>query len=440
MLHALTGDSHVVGLGRTRASDRGMVVGIVGPGKYIDTDRWFVVAPNLLGGCQGSTGPASLAPDGREWAARFPYLTIRDQVDAQAALAEQIGVQRWAAVIGGSMGGMHALEWAVSRPDALERVAVLAAPATSTADQLALNSVQLEAIQMDPNFADGDYYEAADGEGPHRGLALARRMALLNYRSPTELNDRFRRSWQSSISPLGSAGQIRGAELPRFPRQQIHQEIRREQLPGTRGGDEFARHRAGSRRRAPALSAVTAKTLVLGIDSDRLFPVQDQIAIANDLPGTIDGGERNGDPLAVRARRVPHRARPGRTRAGAAPRHLSVEAKHAPFERPRAASSGNENLGGITPRPRRIQRCGYARAELASAGRSTQAAPPPGGDSEHRGDPRRAGHPRCHRRRPAAGRGCARRSPFRPESRHPGGGERIELGRRCSPTRRSRRM
>ena len=82
------------------------------------------------------------------------------------------------------MGGMHALEWAVSRPDALERVAVLAAPATSTADQIALNSVQLEAIQMDPGFADGDYYEAADGDGPYRGLALARRMALLNYRSP----------------------------------------------------------------------------------------------------------------------------------------------------------------------------------------------------------------------------------------------------------------
>ena len=136
-LHALTGDSHVVGAAGPGHPTAGWWSGIVGPGKAIDTDRWFVVAPNLLGGCQGGTGPASLAPDGREWGARFPYLTIRDQVDAQAALADQIGMTLGGRV-GGSMGGMHALEWAVSRPDALERVAVIAAPAISTADQIAL--------------------------------------------------------------------------------------------------------------------------------------------------------------------------------------------------------------------------------------------------------------------------------------------------------------
>jgi homoserine O-acetyltransferase len=291
VLHALTGDSHVVGSAGPGHPTAGWWSGIIGPGKYIDTDRWFVVAPNLLGGCQGSTGPASLAPDGREWGARFPYLTIRDQVDAQAALAEQIGVHRWAAVIGGSMGGMHALEWAVSRPDALERVAVLAAPATSTADQLALNSVQLEAIQMDPNFADGDYYEAADGEGPHRGLALARRMALLNYRSPTELNDRFRRSWQSSISPLGSAGKFAVQSYLDFHGNKFTRRFDANSylvLVEAMSSHDIGRDRGGVRQ---ALSAVTAKTLVLGIDSDRLFPVQDQIAIANDLPGTIDGGD-----------------------------------------------------------------------------------------------------------------------------------------------------
>jgi homoserine O-acetyltransferase len=138
---------------------------------------------------------------------RFPYLTIRDQVAAQAALADALGVDRWAAVIGGSMGGMHALEWAVG-PDRVERLAVLAAPPTTTADQVALNSVQLEAIRMDPRFAGGEYYDAADGEGPHRGLALARRMALLNYRSPVELNQRFQRSWQSDVSPLGHGGRF----------------------------------------------------------------------------------------------------------------------------------------------------------------------------------------------------------------------------------------
>src|SRR5690606_14647296 len=126
----------------------------------------------------------------------------------QVAFSDAIGIQRWAAVIGGSMGGMHALEWAVGHPDRMERVAILAAPPTNTADQIALNSVQLEAIQMDPGFAGGDYYDAADGDGPHRGLALARRMALLNYRSPAELTQRFGRSWQSGISPLGDTGKF----------------------------------------------------------------------------------------------------------------------------------------------------------------------------------------------------------------------------------------
>ncbi len=181
---------------------------IVGPGAPIDTDTWFVVAPNMLGGCQGSTGPASIGPDGYEWASRFPYLTIRDQVAAQVRLADALGIDVWAAVLGGSMGGMHALEWAAGLPDRVERVGILSAPPVNTADQIALNSVQLEAIRIDPRFQSGEYYDADAGDGPNRGLALARRMALLNYRSPTELNQRFQRSWQSPVSPLGHGGRF----------------------------------------------------------------------------------------------------------------------------------------------------------------------------------------------------------------------------------------
>jgi homoserine O-acetyltransferase len=146
VLHALTGDSHLIGPPAPGHPTAGWWSGIIGPGKYIDTDRWFVVSPNMLGGCQGSTGPASLDPDGREWGARFPYLTIRDQVAAQVAFSDRIGIDRWAAVIGGSMGGMHSLEWAIGHPDRLERVAIIAAPVLSSADQIALNSVQIEAI------------------------------------------------------------------------------------------------------------------------------------------------------------------------------------------------------------------------------------------------------------------------------------------------------
>ncbi|MCU1412720.1 MAG: homoserine O-acetyltransferase [Microbacteriaceae bacterium] len=291
LLHALTGDSHVIGEPGPGHATGGWWSGIVGPGRYIDTDRWFVIAPNMLGGCQGTTGPASFAPDGREWGARFPYVTIRDQVDAQAGLADALGIERWAAVAGGSMGGMQALEWAVSYPERVERVAILAAPPISDADQIALNSVQVEAIHMDPNFADGDYYEAPDGEGPHRGLALARRMALLSYRSPTELNDRFQRTWQSEISPLGDSGRFAVESYLDFHGNKFTRRFDANSyilLVQAMSSHDVGRGRGGVEA---ALSRVTARSLVLGIDSDRLMPVTDQITIARGLPATIDGGE-----------------------------------------------------------------------------------------------------------------------------------------------------
>jgi len=290
ILHALTGDSHVVGAPGPGHPTAGWWTELVGPGKAIDTDRWFVVAPNMLGGCQGSTGPASFAPDGREWAARFPYLTIRDQVDAQAAFTDQLGIDRWAAVIGGSMGGMHALEWAISYPERLERVAILAAPSISSADQIALNSVQIEAVHMDPNFEGGDYYET-DADGPYRGLALARRMALLNYRSPTELNDRFQRSWQSSISPLGAQGRFAVESYLDFHGNKFTRRFDANSyvlLVEAMNSHDIGRDRGGV---AAALARVTARALVLGIDSDRLFPVSDQQLIARGLTGNIDGDE-----------------------------------------------------------------------------------------------------------------------------------------------------
>ncbi|MCU1556537.1 MAG: homoserine O-acetyltransferase [Microbacteriaceae bacterium] len=291
VLHALTGDSHLIGAPGPGHPTAGWWSGIIGPGKYIDTDRWFVVAPNMLGGCQGTTGPASLAPDGREWGARFPYLTIRDQVATQVAFSDAIGISSWAAVIGGSMGGMQSLEWAIGYPDRLERVAIIASPSISNADQIALNSVQIEAIHMDPQFADGDYYEAADGEGPYRGLSLARRMALLNYRSPTELNDRFERSWQSSISPLGASGRFAVESYLDFHGNKFTRRFDANSyvvLAQAMNSHDIGRDRGGV---AAALSLVTAKSLVLGIDSDRLFPVSQQVAIANRLDGNIDGGE-----------------------------------------------------------------------------------------------------------------------------------------------------
>jgi homoserine O-acetyltransferase len=288
ILHALTGDSHVRGPAGAGHPTAGWWEDIVGPGSAIDTDRWFVIAPNMLGGCQGSTGPASIAPDGREWASRFPYLTIRDQVAAQIGLADALGIESWAAVIGGSMGGMHALEWAVMQPERVERLAVLSSPPVTTADQLALNFVQLETVRMDPRFAGGEYYDAALGEGPHRGLALARRMALLNYRSPIELNQRFQRSWQSDVSPLGRGGRFAVESYLDFHGNKFTRRFDANSyltVVEAMNSHDVGRDRGGVEQ---ALHTVTAKTLVLGIDTDRLFPVDGQQRIARSIPNLID--------------------------------------------------------------------------------------------------------------------------------------------------------
>lgn len=289
ILHALTGDSHVVGKPGPGHRTAGWWTDLVGPGKSIDTDHWFVVAPNMLGGCQGTTGPASLAPDGREWGARFPYLTIRDQVKAQVAFSDVLGITRWAAVIGGSMGGMQALEWAVGYPHRLDRVAILATPPVSSADQIALNSVQVEAIRIDPAFNDGDYYDAADGEGPSRGLALARRMALLNYRSPGELNDRFQRAWQSDISPLGDNGRFAVESYLDFHGNKFSRRFDTNSyitLVEAMSSHDISRGRGTVDE---ALSRVTATALILGITTDRLFPVADQERIAAGISTSLTG-------------------------------------------------------------------------------------------------------------------------------------------------------
>ena len=291
VLHALTGDSHLRGEAGAGHPTAGWWEDLVGPGAAIDTDRWFVIAPNMLGGCQGSTGPASVDPNGSEWASRFPYLTIRDQVEAQVRLADALGIERWAAVIGGSMGGMHALEWATTHPERVERLAVLSSPPVTTADQIALNSVQLETIRMDPRFQGGEYYDLADGDGPHRGLALARRMALLNYRSPIELNQRFQRSWQSDVSPLGHGGRFAVESYLDFHGNKFTRRFDANSyitLVEAMNSHDVGRDRGGVEE---ALQTVTATTLVLGIDSDRLFPVDGQHRIARSIPNTLNGNE-----------------------------------------------------------------------------------------------------------------------------------------------------
>ena len=291
VLHALTGDSHAVGAASKAHPTEGWWSETIGPGKAIDTDKFFVVAPNMLGGCQGSTGPSSLDKFGREYGPLFPYLTIRDQVAAQVSFADKIGINKWHSIIGGSMGGMHVLEWAIAHPERVDRIGVFAAPAIASADQIALNSVQVEAIRTDPAFNNGDYYDAKAGFGPHRGLALARRMALLNYRSPNELNARFERTWQSSVSPLGGGGRFAVESYLDFHGNKFTRRFDANSyitLVEAMNSHDVGRGRGSV---AQALASIRAKSLVVGIDSDRLFPLEDQALIAEHIGGELVGGQ-----------------------------------------------------------------------------------------------------------------------------------------------------
>ena len=193
--HALTGDSHAAGRAGDGHAAPGWWDDLIGPGKAIDTDRYFVVCANVLGGCQGSTGPSSIDPaTGTPYGSRFPVVSIRDMVRAEAAVADHLGVTRWLAVIGGSMGGMQVLEWAVMFPERVGSMVPIATCAAATAQQIAFSMVGRSSIALDPNWRGGDYYDAPAGEGPARGLANARALAQITYRSDEVFGDRFGRN------------------------------------------------------------------------------------------------------------------------------------------------------------------------------------------------------------------------------------------------------
>ncbi|MEW5350940.1 homoserine O-acetyltransferase [Streptomyces sp. 16-176A] len=283
VLHALTGDSHVAGAAGPGHPSPGWWDGLVGAGRALDTDRWFVVAPNVLGGCQGSTGPSSPAPGGRPWGSRFPFLTQRDQVSVEADLADALGIDRWALVVGGSMGGMRALEWAVSYPERTGALLLLATTAAASAEQIAWATVQLHAVRGDPHWRGGDYHDAGPGRGPHAGLGLARRLAHVTYRSEPELRSRFGRApqgaedpWQGGRYQVESYLDHHAAKLVR--RFDAGSYVT---LTEAMNSHDIGRGRGGVRA---ALSRVTAPALVAGVDSDRLYPPYQQAELAAGIP------------------------------------------------------------------------------------------------------------------------------------------------------------
>lgn len=301
LLHGFSGDSHAAGPAGPGHPQPGWWDALIGPGRAIDTDRFHVVCPNVLGGCQGSTGPWSSAPDGRPWGARFPELTIRDQVAAEQALADALGIERWHAVIGGSMGGMRALEWAVDSPQRLERLVSLATVSHCSADNLAIHACQRQAILLDPDFREGDHGDDPEG-GPRQGLILARSLARLTYGSERELEQRTRHLQWSSDAQAAAAGVASATRSrlcpPLAPCPPItpwaaerllrndaealaHRFDAHTYLTLLRAMDhhDVARGRGGLKA---ALSRIRSEVTIVSVSSDRLFPPerQEQLAAA----------------------------------------------------------------------------------------------------------------------------------------------------------------
>lgn len=189
---ALSGHQHVAGYYADEPDNIGWWDNLVGPGKPLDTERFFVVGINNLGGCHGSTGPASLHPaTGQPWGADFPLVAVSDWVDAQARLADRLGIQQWAAVIGGSLGGMQALRWSISHPERLRHAIVIAAAPKLSAQNIAFNDVARQAILTDPDFHGGHYYRHQ--VRPLRGLRLARMLGHITYLSDDQMGQKFGR-------------------------------------------------------------------------------------------------------------------------------------------------------------------------------------------------------------------------------------------------------
>ncbi len=281
--HALTGDSHVTGDAGEGHPTPGWWPELVGPGKALDTERFFVVAANVLGGCQGSTGPASRRPgSSRPWGSAFPRITVGDQVAAEARLADALGIGRFAAVLGGSMGGMRSLEWAVAQPGRVGAALVLATCAASTADQIGAQSAQITAVVSDPGWHGGEYHDLPAGHGPHTGLGLARRLAHLSYRSGAELQERFGRLAQPGEDPLAPERPGRFA-VQSYLDHHADKLVRRFDagsyvaLTDALNTWDVGLGRGGT---DAALAAARTPMVVAAVDSDRLYPVADSARIA----------------------------------------------------------------------------------------------------------------------------------------------------------------
>ena len=251
-------------------------ISLIGPGRLFDTSRYFVICSNVLGGCYGSTSPSSLNPaTGSPYGMDFPVITMRDIVRAQCALVKHFGVRELAMVAGGSIGGQQALEWAVTYPEMVRKVAVIAATAALTAQAIAFNEVQRQAIMVDPLWQGGNY---EPGQGPHAGLAIARMLAMITYQSEEVMEQRFARkpAWNTTTpAPSGSPDLGKRFDVESYLYHQGNLLARRfdanSYLYLSRAMDSYDVSE-GYPSLDAALRRIRSKALFVGIRSDFLFP------------------------------------------------------------------------------------------------------------------------------------------------------------------------
>ena len=253
--HALTGWADV----------NGWWPQMVGSGLPFDSDKYFVVCPNVIGGCQGSTGPSSIAAGGQRWGSRFPLLTIRDMVAAELAFTKKIGVNKYQLSVGPSLGGMRSLEWAIDYPQLIGAICTIGSSAVATGDQIGAASIQLRAIKSDPNFNNGDYYQQS--VGPIEGMGIARRIAHLTYRTESEMDVRFGRELQGDETGRYAVESYLDHQAEKLAKRfDANTYI---SLTEAMNSHDVGRDRGGV---AAALAKIKVPIHVVSIDTDRLFP------------------------------------------------------------------------------------------------------------------------------------------------------------------------
>ncbi len=250
---------------------------MVGPGLPFDTDKYYILCPNVIGGCQGSTGPSSIAPDGKRYGSRFPILTIRDMVRAEVAFSDALGIKKYLLAVGPSLGGMRALEWAIQLPDRVGAICTIGSSAVATGDQIGTASIQVRAIKNDPYFNKGDYYE--QDRGPIDGMGIARRIAHLTYRTESEMDVRFGRQLQGDDTGRYAVESYLDHQANKLAaRFDANTYIA---LTEAMNSHDVGRDRGGV---AQALEAITVPVVVVSIDTDRLFPPRLQVEISELVP------------------------------------------------------------------------------------------------------------------------------------------------------------